>query len=119
MIHACFNFDEDTDEIVKIPREEDPYYKIHDVEFRELTPENIDEAYMEVKLGRYVLTHYRLRDGRYAFTCVFFDEPQTGPREPGAKCGSSQRCYEEDQDLDHTFDEDPKEHFIVWLKGRK
>ena len=39
MIHACFNFDDETEEIVQIPQEEDPRRKIHDVDFSELKPE--------------------------------------------------------------------------------
>ncbi len=112
MIHPCFNFDDDTDEIVKIPRDEDLYMKVHTVEFRELVSENIEESFMEVKLGAYVITHYKLFDGRYAYLCVFFDEKNLKTREPTADCGSSQRVYENGQ---YVYPED----YIVWLKGRR
>ena len=101
MIHACFNFDDDTDEIVKIPEKEDPRRKIHHVDFSELRAELVEDVYMRIWwrwndfdrgiFSMSVETNYALKDGRFAHTVTFGDEK----RREHTDVGSSRRVFED------------------------
>ncbi len=108
MIHACFNFDEDTDEIVKIPENEDPRRKIHDVYFSELHTDDIEDVYMKIWwrwndfdrgiFSMSIETHYAMKDGRFAYTVLFGDEE----RWEHTNVGSSRRVFDDYRKLDRS-----------------